>query len=121
MRRGFFPGWKQTISANARHPGSHATRSRAWLSGIHSVTLISNGMDPGYAVRLRRPTFRDDEFEYSFPLITNVSEYQNQKKLPVIPGLVSERSERRVSGIHAATLMKPKAVQTASAKPEAAA
>jgi hypothetical protein len=78
-------------ATTARHPGSHAARSGAWLSGIHSATLTSNGMDPGYAVRLSRPAFRDDGDIHRQPNT-------------VIPGLVRERGERRVSGAHAVTL-----------------
>jgi hypothetical protein len=53
----------------------------------------------------------NDAWLITFPLVANVDERRKWQMKSVIPGLVSDRRERRVSGIHARSNMKPEAFQ----------
>jgi hypothetical protein len=53
----------------------------------------------------------NDDLLYTFPLTFNAGHWRKRQGKSVIPDLVSERSERRVSGIHASTERSPEAAR----------
>jgi hypothetical protein len=49
----------------------------------------------------------NDDSDRALPLVSNVGDWPKQTMTVVILDLVSDRRERRVSGIHASALRKP--------------